>query len=69
MTLTYNHNLAMVVPHAPAPPTNAQRAAHICHQGGVRAFASFFAELLNRIEALENVNVEQARRIADLELA
>ncbi len=72
MTLTHEQqiNLGMIAPPAPAPPpTNAQRAANICHQGGVRAFVPLVTELLNRIQALENVNVEQARRISEIELA
>jgi hypothetical protein len=51
-----------------APPTNAQRAAYICHQGGVRAFVPLFTELLDRIQELEHVNLQQATRLANLEL-
>jgi hypothetical protein len=67
----------------PAPPTNAQRAAYIAHQGGVRAFGQFFTELLDRIETLEarqnghDAFVDQlvqqkdalAKRVAELEAA
>ena len=52
-----------------APPTNGQRAAYIAHQMGTRAFARPLEEILDRLEALENVNVEQAHRISDLQLA
>jgi hypothetical protein len=41
-----------------APPTNAQRAAYICHQGGVRAFVPFFTQLLDEIDELKAKNAE-----------
>lgn len=72
MTLTMEQqvNLGMVEPAAPAPPpTNAQRAAHICHQGGVRAFVPLVTELLDRITELEASNTRLHTRCADLELA
>jgi len=70
LTLEQQRNLGLLEPDKPvAPPTNAQKAAYIAHQVGIRAFAPFFTELLNRLEALENVNVAQAKRISDLELA
>jgi hypothetical protein len=56
-------------PCAPAPPqTNATRAALLCRQAGTAALAGFLTELLDRIAALENVNVAQATRISELEL-
>lgn len=70
LTIEQQRNLGMLKPPAPAPPpTNAQRAANICHQGGVRAFVPLVTELLDRIGALEAANFEQAKRISTLEVA